>query len=87
MSVALITGASAGFGRALATELAGRGWQLVIDAESGHQSVRHEPNLSSGGQASEVEVPEFLSRTGNTPQGEALRHILAEKGVTDMEDE
>ena len=30
--VALITGASQGLGRALATELAGRGWALVIDA-------------------------------------------------------
>ena len=30
--VALITGASQGLGRALATELAGRGWTLVVDA-------------------------------------------------------
>ena len=29
---ALITGASAGLGRALATELSGRGWRLVVDA-------------------------------------------------------
>jgi hypothetical protein len=62
-------------------------WQLVTDAESGGHSVRHEPNLSSGGQVSEFEVPEFLSRSGNTPQGEALRQMLADKGVTDMEDE
>jgi NAD(P)-dependent dehydrogenase (short-subunit alcohol dehydrogenase family) len=30
--VAIITGASRGFGRALATALAGRGWSLVLDA-------------------------------------------------------
>jgi NAD(P)-dependent dehydrogenase (short-subunit alcohol dehydrogenase family) len=30
--VALITGASQGLGRALATELAGRGWTLIVDA-------------------------------------------------------
>jgi len=34
MPVALITGASAGFGRALAGALAERGWQLVIDARN-----------------------------------------------------
>lgn len=32
MPVAIITGASKGLGRALAAELAGRGWQLVLDA-------------------------------------------------------
>ena len=32
MKVALITGASAGFGKALATSLAERGWTLIIDA-------------------------------------------------------
>jgi NAD(P)-dependent dehydrogenase (short-subunit alcohol dehydrogenase family) len=34
-ATALITGASAGLGRALATELSGRGWRLVVDARDG----------------------------------------------------
>ena len=34
MPVALITGASAGLGRALAGTLAGQGWQLIIDARN-----------------------------------------------------
>lgn len=40
MPVAIITGASQGLGRALALELAGRGWSLVVDA-------RHEPALTA----------------------------------------
>ncbi|RVU14518.1 SDR family oxidoreductase [Streptomyces antnestii] len=35
MPVAIITGASKGFGRAFAAALAGRGWDLVLDARSG----------------------------------------------------
>ena len=37
MSVAIVTGASQGFGRALAEELAHDGWDLVVDAR--HQDA------------------------------------------------
>ncbi len=58
-------------------------WQLIEDDETGLQQVRHEPNLSSGGQATDVPVPEFLSRSGATPQGVALRELLEKKGAID----
>jgi hypothetical protein len=62
-------------------------WQLITDAETGHHVVRHEPNLSSGGKAFEVDVVEFLSRSANTPQGEALQALLDKQGAGYMEDE
>lgn len=40
MNVALITGASRGFGRAVAAELSLRGWRLVLDARGGYDLER-----------------------------------------------
>jgi hypothetical protein len=55
-------------------------WQLVHNGETGRYTVRHEPNLSSGGQVSEVSIPEFLSRSGRSPQAEALQKVLEKPG-------
>ncbi|HZD22955.1 MAG TPA: SDR family NAD(P)-dependent oxidoreductase, partial [Acidimicrobiia bacterium] len=41
MATALITGASRGFGRALAAELARRDWDLVIDARTERDLVKN----------------------------------------------
>jgi hypothetical protein len=62
-------------------------WQLITHAETGHHIIRHEPNLSSGGQISEVSVPEFLGRSGASPQAAALQALLGKKGENDTEDE
>ena len=62
-------------------------WRLVKNAETGHFTVRHEPALSSGGMASEGSIAAFLSRSGRSPQADALRTLLEKQGVTDMEDE
>lgn len=51
-------------------------WLLIRDPESGRSLVRHEPNRSSGGQAVEIEVDEFMLRDGHSPQGVALRTLL-----------
>ena len=48
MPVALITGASAGFGRALATTLAEQGWQLVIDARNAERLTEAANSLPAG---------------------------------------
>ena len=51
-------------------------WRLVRDRETGHRTVRHEPNLSSGGGATETPVEEWLDRTGASPENAALRSLL-----------
>ena len=59
-------------------------WQLVHDDETGRYVVRHEPNLSSGGAVSEVAVPEFLARSGTSPQAMALRELLHKQGDAEV---
>jgi hypothetical protein len=58
-------------------------WLLAHDDETGSYLVRHEPNLSSGGQATETPVPTFLAGSGTSPQAEALRTLLHKSGVAD----
>ncbi len=51
-------------------------WTLIRDANSGRPSVRHEANLSSGGQVTETDVEAFLSIGGSGPEFAALRRLL-----------
>ena len=48
MPTAVITGASAGLGRALATALYGRGWNLVVDARRPGRLIRLVDELTDG---------------------------------------
>lgn len=60
----------------LYSSLNGDRWRLIRDPASGRMFVRHEPNLASGGRASDTEVGEFLSRNGSGPEYAALRKLL-----------
>jgi hypothetical protein len=51
-------------------------WSLVRDAESGRVIVRHEPNPSSGGRPSDVEVGDFLARGGLGPEKQELLRLI-----------
>ena len=51
-------------------------WSLVRDSETGHAFVRHEPNASSGGRATDTDVDDFLSIDGHGPEFAALRRLL-----------
>ncbi len=57
-------------------------WQLIRDHASGRSFVRHEPNLSSGGRITDIDVEEFLNRTGSSPENLALRALLDKHGRT-----
>jgi hypothetical protein len=56
-------------------------WRLVRDTETGHRTVRHEPNLSSGGRVTETAVEDWLDRTGTIPENAALRSLLERSDV------
>lgn len=51
-------------------------WQLVRDDGSDRVFVRHEPNVASGGRASEIEIAAFLTRGGHAPEQRALLRLI-----------
>lgn len=61
-------------------------WLLLHDTELGTYLVQHEPNVSSGGDPTEMPVPTFLAGSGSSPQAEALRALLRKLGLTEDED-
>ena len=51
-------------------------WSLVRAPAPGRVLVRHEPNASSGGRASDIEVGDFLVRSGHGPEHQALLRLI-----------
>src|SRR5215203_112285 len=52
-------------------------WLLACDPDSGRVFVRHEPNLSSGGQVADIEIGAFLIGTGSGPEKQELLRLIS----------
>ena len=62
--------------KALYTSENGDRWSLARDADTGQVVVRHQPNLPSGGQASDIGVGEFLTQGGMGPEKQELLRLI-----------
>lgn len=51
-------------------------WFLMREAESGRVFVEHKPNVSSGGQTSQMEIGDFLGHGRNGAEHQALLHLI-----------
>jgi hypothetical protein len=51
-------------------------WYLAHDLGSGRVFVRHQPNLPSGGQPSDIELGEFLARRAAGPEHQELIRLI-----------
>jgi hypothetical protein len=74
-------------GRELYVSPNGDRWFLARDAVDGHAFIVHEPNLSSGGRRSQIELGTFLKDGAHGPEHHALLQLvgtLAEE-QTDIE--
>jgi NAD(P)-dependent dehydrogenase (short-subunit alcohol dehydrogenase family) len=78
MSVAVITGASRGLGRAVAAALAGRGWSVVVDARSAQDLASLEADLPD---TSVIAIPGDVTDPSHR---EALAEAVEELGGLDL---
>ena len=51
-------------------------WFLGRDPATGDLFVRHEPNASSGGEPTHIDIGAFLSRGPRNPEHRALLHLI-----------
>ena len=62
--------------RALYGSANGHRWFLARDPERGRIFIRHEANLPSGGQITDVEIGEFLCREPQGPEHQQLLRLI-----------
>ncbi|MEU0539327.1 SDR family oxidoreductase [Nocardia sp. NPDC005978] len=77
---ALITGASAGFGRAVALELASRGWQLVISARGAERLARVGAATGATAVAGDIADPAHRRELVRALGGEPVDLVLNNAG-------
>ena len=51
-------------------------WLLAHDADTGQVFVRHEPNLSSGGEVANIDIGAFLIAPGSGPEKQELLRLI-----------
>ena len=51
-------------------------WLLARDPDTGQVFVRHEPNLPSGGQVTDIEIGGFLVAPGSGPEKQELLRLI-----------
>jgi hypothetical protein len=51
-------------------------WSLVWEPASERVYIEHEPNLSSGGRTTHIEIGEFLAHGGRGPEHQALLRLI-----------
>jgi len=51
-------------------------WCLVRELDSGRVFIEHEPNQSSGGRASHIEISDFLAHDAGGPEHQALLRLI-----------
>jgi hypothetical protein len=51
-------------------------WSLVRETASERVFIEHQPNASSGGQTTQIEIGDFLMHGGHGPEHQALLRLL-----------
>jgi len=51
-------------------------WSLVRETASERVFIEHQPNASSGGQTTYIEIGDFLRHAGHGPEHQALLRLI-----------